>query len=130
MPPSRDISTNRHKVHCALPHLLSDADKFLSLRTQVFHDVLVEVVRSERINCPDEDGRLKSSKELLKLIREFKFLVLGRQSVDSITWTDVAAEKFLEALTSVGTNRELDLICAAAVCIRWAEQLRKRKERK
>ena len=102
-----------------------DANKFLRIRTRVFHDVLIEAARaSEKFGNENLDG---CRPDLVAVAEAIKLETDAQMENGETTWSAIIAEEFMEVLTEEDpVKRRAELVQLAAVAVRWAEAIDRR----
>jgi len=104
------------------PGRLGNADRFLSIRTRVFHDVAAEAARASSLHGNENaDGvRLDLLEEMAALKAEVNRLMQAGEQ----TWAMILSEEHFEAITEPDPQkRRAELLQVAAVAIRWVEAI-------
>lgn len=114
------------RVHNVI--IMSEADKFLTLRTRVLHDLLVQLPPTAA-GADRADGSTKLNARMLALLRQAKLYVNRPEATIAPSWDDLFIQAYIGLLTEKSVaNRELRLLGIAALCVMNVEAIRRRKD--
>lgn len=114
------------RVHNVI--IMSEADKFLTLRTRVLHDLLVQLPPAAGAS-DRADGSTKPNARMLVLLRQARVYANRPEATIAPSWDDLLIQAYIGLLTEKSVkNRELRLLGIAALCVMNVEAIRRRKD--